>query len=386
MAGDQATLRVSGLSKIYDGTTGGVQAAEFALESGTFFTLLGPSGCGKTTTLRCIAGLETPTTGSIRLGGITFFDSASGEHLPLNRRNIGMVFQSYAIWPHMTVFENVAFPLRVGKERFSGAQVREMVERALASVELEHFAGRSATQLSGGQQQRVALARAIVKKPSLLLLDEPLSNLDALLRDEMRAELKSLQTRLGVTTIYVTHDQAEALEMSDLIAVMNKGLIVQMGRPEDIYFRPANGFVATFMGSTNVLPATVDADTPDGALASVTLDGGRKISCRFTHSLRAGDRVVVSIRPEDVSLSTTPPAGFTANHVQGVVKLAGFLGHQIRYQVDLGGGLILNANVNSHNVIARGANVTAEFAFANTLVLPIDGLAPGAASARTAAA
>jgi len=288
------TLRVEGLSKIYAGSTGGVKTVDFTLKSGTFFTLLGPSGCGKTTTLRCIAGLETPNLGAIRLGDTSFFDAQAGANIPLNRRNIGMVFQSYAIWPHLTVFENVAFPLRVGKERYSRAQIKEMVERAVASVDLTGFESRSATQLSGGQQQRVALARAIVKKPSLLLLDEPLSNLDALLRDEMRAELKSLQARLGVTTIYVTHDQSEALEMSDLVAVMNGGVIVQMGTPQEIYFRPATGFVATFMGWANVLAGIVDTQAPDGSLGTVTLAGGRRLTCRFTRSAAAGDAVAVS--------------------------------------------------------------------------------------------
>ncbi|CAH1661405.1 ABC transporter ATP-binding protein [Chelatococcus asaccharovorans] len=371
MNNQHSALTVSGLSKIYYGTTGGVQKAEFALENGTFFTLLGPSGCGKTTTLRCIAGLETPNTGAIRLGQTTFFDSATGEHIPLNRRNIGMVFQSYAIWPHLTVFENVAFPLRVGREKYAAAQVREMVERALSSVDLTGFEDRSATQLSGGQQQRVALARAIVKKPSLLLLDEPLSNLDALLRDEMRAELKALQGRLGVTTIYVTHDQAEALEMSDLIAVMNKGLIVQMGTPQDIYFRPANGFVASFMGSTNVLAATVDADVPEGAFGSVTLVGGRRIAARATRSLRAGEGIVVSIRPEDIGLAAAASGRASVNQMQGTVTAAGFLGHLIRYDIDVGGH-ILHASVGSHAVFERGATVSVEFAFDDALALVVD--------------
>ncbi|MBF9233841.1 ABC transporter ATP-binding protein [Microvirga alba] len=367
----QPSLTVSGLSKIYLGTTGGVRQADFELKNGTFFTLLGPSGCGKTTTLRCIAGLETPNTGAIRLGATTFFDAGTGQHIPLNRRNIGMVFQSYAIWPHLTVFENVAFPLRVGREKYTSTQVKEMVEKALASVDLMGFESRSATQLSGGQQQRVALARAIVKTPSLLLLDEPLSNLDALLRDEMRAELKSLQARLGVTTIYVTHDQAEALEMSDLIAVMNKGLIVQMGTPQDIYFRPANGFVASFMGSTNVIQAKVDADVPEDAFGSVTLASGRKIACRFTRSMKAGETIVVSIRPENIALSLTPNGGQNVNQIQGTIKSAGFLGHLIRYEIDIGGQL-LHANVGSHDVFEKGSSVSVEFDFQNALALTVD--------------
>jgi iron(III) transport system ATP-binding protein len=372
----EPTLKVEGLSKIYAGSTGGVKIVDFTLKSGTFFTLLGPSGCGKTTTLRCIAGLETPNRGAIRLGDTTFFDAQSGTHVPLNRRNIGMVFQSYAIWPHLTVFENVAFPLRVSKERYSKAQIKEMVERAVSSVDLTGFESRSATQLSGGQQQRVALARAIVKKPSLLLLDEPLSNLDALLRDEMRAELKSLQARLGVTTIYVTHDQSEALEMSDLVAVMNGGVIVQMGTPQEIYFRPATGFVATFMGSANVLRGTVDTQTPDAALGTVTFPGGRKLTCRFTRSMGAGESVAVSIRPEDIRLSASMPAQGSANQLSGTIMTAGFLGHLARYTVDVGSGLLLHTSIGSQTMLQPGAQVAVEIPFDSTLALPADDVAP----------
>src|SRR5580700_8201022 len=235
-------LSVHGLTKIYgdqsDTRAGGVRDFSFELPAGTFFTLLGPSGCGKTTTLRCIAGLERPDLGQIRVGDVTLFDSRSGTSVPLNQRGIGMVFQSYAIWPHMTVFENVAFPLRVAKDRRYGREeIRTLVEDALGTVGLGGYSDRPATRLSGGQQQRVALARAIVHKPRLLLLDEPLSNLDASLREEMRAELRRLQQQIGITAIYVTHDQAEALAMSDLVAVMDHGRIVQFGEPRAIYFR-----------------------------------------------------------------------------------------------------------------------------------------------------
>ena len=279
MDGDagMASLAVKGLNKVYhsaEGPSGGVRDTSFVLEPGTFFTLLGPSGCGKTTTLRSIAGLETPDTGSIRLGEQVFFDAGRGINVPLNRRNIGMVFQSYAIWPHMTVFENVAFPLRVAKaERYDRATIKRMVGVALDTVGLGSFGDRSATRLSGGQQQRVALARAIVRQPRLLLLDEPLSNLDAALREDMRVELKRLQQQIGVTTIYVTHDQAEALNMSDRIAVINGGRIVQIGAPRDIYFRPCNSFVAGFVGATNLLHGVVD-----GAARPET--GWRRWCCR----------------------------------------------------------------------------------------------------------
>jgi iron(III) transport system ATP-binding protein len=211
-------LTLTELTKVYPARpgeyAGGIRDASIALQPGAFFTLLGPSGCGKTTTLRCIAGLETPDTGRIEVGGAPLFDSATGTSVPLHRRNIGMVFQSYAIWPHMTVFDNVAFPMRVSKDRkYSRDEIATGVGVALDSVGLGGYAQRSATQLSGGQQQRVALARAIVHRPKLLLLDEPLSNLDAALREDMRTELKRLQRDLGINAVYVTHDQSEALEI-----------------------------------------------------------------------------------------------------------------------------------------------------------------------------
>src|SRR5258708_32312183 len=226
-------LSVRGLTKIYgdrsDSKAGGVRDFSFELPLGTFFTLLGPSGCGKTTTLRCIAGLERPDAGQIRVGNVTLHDSESGTSLPMNRRGIGMVFQSYAIWPHMTVFENVAFPLRVAKERrFGREEIRTLVDEALGTVGLGGYADRPATRLSGGQQQRVALARAIVHKPRLLLLDEPLSNLDASLREEMRIELRRLQQKIGLTTVYVTQYQGGVLSRARMICVLEVGRAAAM--------------------------------------------------------------------------------------------------------------------------------------------------------------
>jgi len=336
-------LTVEGLSKIYPSGRPGVPGAgilpiSFTLEPGTFFTLLGPSGCGKTTTLRCIAGLETPDQGLLHLGSTTFFDAARNENLPLNRRNIGMVFQSYAIWPHMTVFENVAFPLRVRREfRLGKAEIREMVGAALDTVGLGGFQQRPATQLSGGQQQRVALARAIVRHPGLLLLDEPLSNLDALLRDEMRNELKRLQKQIGITTIYVTHDQTEALEMSDVIAVINAGRLEQMGPSREIYDRPQNAFVAGFMGSTNLLPAVLSQAVAADDAITVTLDDGPAVRCRFPHAIAANRRIAVSVRPEAISLAepgAAAPEGW--NTMTGRVVSSGFLGSIVRYVVEVG--------------------------------------------------
>ena len=288
-------LRVERLSKIFENVTdqivGGIRDASFALETGTFFTLLGPSGCGKTTTLRCIAGLETPDDGIIAVDDRRLFDAKARVNVPVEERAIGMVFQSYAIWPHMTVAENVAFPLTVAK-RSKRAEIAEAVRRALAVVDLDGFQERSATRLSGGQQQRVALARAIVHEPGLLLLDEPLSNLDAQLRDDMRGELKRLQSKIGITTVYVTHDQSEALALSDEIALFNAGRVVQRGAPQEIYSHPGSRFVADFIGSANFFPGTVAGEAdPDGMVAVATAHGAFR--CRF--GLADSDRVVSRI-------------------------------------------------------------------------------------------
>jgi iron(III) transport system ATP-binding protein len=335
-------LTVQNLRKIYPGTGGnGIHAASFSLERGTFFTLLGPSGCGKTTTLRCIAGLEQPDRGIIKVGERVMFDSAARIDVPLNRRQFGMVFQSYAIWPHMTVFENVAFPLRVAKDRrFARREIAQMVEHALETVSLGGFADRSATRLSGGQQQRVALARAIVRHPQLLLLDEPLSNLDAKLREEMRNELRRLQQQIGITTVYVTHDQSEALELSDRIAVMRAGDVIQIGTPREIYFDPHDAFVAGFVGSANWLQGLVQSAPAEG-LATVRLPSGSEIRCVLRDSVAEGQPARVSVRPESVSL--VPPEGrprADVNRLPGTVVLAGFVGSITRVQVDVEGVLI----------------------------------------------
>src|SRR5438552_6905147 len=282
-------LRVERLTKIFDNATdqiaGGIREASFALDPGTFFTLLGPSGCGKTTTLRCIAGLETPDDGAIAVNGRTLFDAQRRVNVPVEQRSVGMVFQSYAIWPHMTVAENVAFPFTVSKRRrYSRAEIADGVKRALAIVDLDGFQPRSATRLSGGQQQRVALARAIVHEPRLLLLDEPLSNLDAQLRDDMRGELKRLQSKIGITTVYVTHDQSEALALSDRIAVIDRGHITQIGSPQDIYFRPVNPFVPRFVDATNLRPGPLM--TAVNGRGEVEVLDGRQIHCLIPQEIK----------------------------------------------------------------------------------------------------
>jgi iron(III) transport system ATP-binding protein len=241
------------LRKRFPGTAAAaLDAVTLDIAPGSFFTLFGPSGCGKSTLLRCLAGLEMPDAGEIRIGDDVVFSSDTATIVPPNRRRIGMVFQSYAIWPHMTVLGNVAFPLEVRKER----NVAQRARGALDQVGLGGFADRYASMLSGGQQQRVALARAIVSNPAVLLLDEPLSNLDAALRDHMRAELQALQKRTGLTTVYVTHDQTEALSMSDRIAVMREGGFVEIGSPDELYYRPRAAFTARLIGGANVLQGT----------------------------------------------------------------------------------------------------------------------------------
>jgi iron(III) transport system ATP-binding protein len=329
-------LSVRGLTKIYsnryDAQAGGVRDISFELPTGTFFTLLGPSGCGKTTMLRCVAGLERPDAGRIMVEDRVLFDSASGIAVPMNHRGIGMVFQSYAIWPHMTVFENVAFPLRVAKgRRLPREEIRRLVDQALATVGLAGYGERPATRLSGGQQQRVALARAIVHRPQLLLLDEPLSNLDAALREEMRIELRRLQQQIGVTTIYVTHDQGEALAMSDRIAVMEKGRIVQVDDPRSVYFRPANEFVASFIGAANLLAGICTTAVAAGEIGAVRLADGSEIVCVFPAGSAAGRDATVSVRPESIVLGLAPADGINA--LRGTVIAASFQGGSVRYDI-----------------------------------------------------
>ncbi len=309
------------------------QDVSFEVPKGSFFTLLGPSGCGKTTTLRSIAGLERPTSGEITVNGRVVYSSAQGIFVPPNKRNFGMVFQSYAIWPHMTVFANAAFPLEVRKNRMSRAQIRDKVMSVLAAVGLDHLADRDATKLSGGQQQRLALARALVMEPELLLLDEPLSNLDAKLRDRMRFEIKRIQRELGLTTVYVTHDQGEALALSHQIAVMNEGRVVQMGSPTDIYDRPTSKFVADFIGTSNFVEATVLGYDEATKFYRVRCALG-DINAISLANLPKDSKVTISIRPEDVELSEAPAAaGDRLNVCSGVVDNKVFLGDIVDFQV-----------------------------------------------------
>ncbi|CAN7715139.1 ABC transporter ATP-binding protein [Neorhizobium tomejilense] len=368
-------LKLENISKVYPAGrneyAGGIRNADFDLEPGTFFTMLGPSGCGKTTTLRCIAGLEEPDQGRILLDGRPIFDGKADISVPMHRRDIGMVFQSYAIWPHMTVFENVAFPLKVSKtHRYSRAEIDKAVNAALEVVGLGGYGARSATQLSGGQQQRIALARAIVHRPKLLLLDEPLSNLDATLREGMRIELKRLQSELGITAVYVTHDQSEALAMSDVIAVIDKGKVQQFGTPQDIYCRPANEFVAGFIGHTNILRGK----SLGGAAEAVTVEvgGGVNIRCCADKDQSGGDTVSVSVRPENISLASAreTAANENTNNLTGRVGSVSFLGNVLHYVVEVG-GQIMQVESNPDRRFEPGSEVVLSFAPRHGRVLPV---------------
>jgi iron(III) transport system ATP-binding protein len=310
-------LKVSNLVKNFD-SHAAVDHISFAVEKGEFLTLLGPSGCGKTTTLRCIAGLETPDEGEIYIGEKLMVSGQGNVFVAPDKRDLGMVFQSYAIWPHLTVFDNVAYPLR--EKKFKKEFIREKVGQILEMVHLSGFVDRPATKLSGGQQQRVALARALVYDPQVLLFDEPLSNLDAKLRIEMRNEIRNLQKKLGLTSIYVTHDQEEAFALSDRIIVMNEGKIEQIGDPFTLYFKPGTRFVAQFIGQTNFFQGTVEkADE-----RSVTLSAlGTLIHIDRKTGLKKGDRVYISLRPEYIRINPKTKMGC---EIQGKMEQEQYLG------------------------------------------------------------
>jgi spermidine/putrescine ABC transporter ATP-binding subunit len=333
-----------------------VERASFTIAEGELFTLLGPSGCGKTTLLRLIAGFYAPDEGEVR------FDGRVVNRVAPHERGIGMVFQNYALWPHMTVFENAAYGLKLRK--VPKAEIAQRIRAVLGKVKLAGLEERYPGQLSGGQQQRVALARALVLNPKILLLDEPLSNLDAKIRVQVRAEIRKLQKELGITTVYVTHDQEEALTLSDRIAVFNQGRVFQVGPPKELYERPANRFVADFIGINNLIEGTVQS--VDGALVVETALGRLRAlpDARF----KAGERCVLSVRPEDASL-----AGKNDNLLEGKVAFAAYLGNTLRYDVDVGQGVVLKADVRDprhHRELAPGAAVSVGFAAASTVAIP----------------
>ena len=348
-----AAVRVENLVKNYNtdqGPVNAVKGVSFDIKPGEFFTLLGPSGCGKSTTLRCLAGLEKADGGEITIDEMVVVSSRGG-HVPAHQRPIGMVFQSYAIWPHMDVFDNVAFPLTQGKGKLPKAEVKDRVMEALALVRLDGLERRPAPQLSGGQQQRLALARALVRQPKALLLDEPLSNLDAKLRDDMRVELKMLTERLEITTLFVTHDQLEALTLSDQIAVMRDGEIVQLGGPKDIYDDPNSRFTAEFIGTTNLLEGTITSH--EGNVMHVETPQGM-LRCDAVEALSVGDKAAVAIRPANIVVSAErQPAD---NVIEGTVETLVFLGDSQDCRIDVG-GVLLRAYTHAAQPIARGDRV-----------------------------
>lgn len=322
-------LVIEKLSKHF-GEVRAIDNIDLTVKDGEFLTLLGPSGCGKSTTLFAIAGLDNPTSGRISVGGRAFFDGETGLLLPPERRNCGLVFQSYALWPHMTVGENLAFPLKIRK--IGKAERNRRINEALELVEMENYKERYPHELSGGQQQRVALARTIVFEPTVLLLDEPLSNLDAKLRIRARAWLRELQQRLKITTIYVTHDQTEALAMSDRIAVMNKGSIAQLATPEDVFTRPASAFVADFIGSSNFLNGHLGERDSDGG-GTVNLEDGTTIEAAWTPDVEPGRKVLIAVRPEYIRLCRAEADTRPRNSVPAEISGRNYLG--ARYQYNL---------------------------------------------------
>jgi iron(III) transport system ATP-binding protein len=349
-----------------------VDGISFDVEDGQLFTLLGPSGCGKTTTLRSIAGLEKPDSGTIKLDERVLFSRKDKRtvNVSANERGLGMVFQSYAIWPHMTVFDNAAFPLQVMKRgsRPSKRDISDKVMRVLEVMELHQLAERQATKLSGGQQQRLALARAIVTEPPLLLLDEPLSNLDAKLRESLRFELKRLQRELGITSIYVTHDQIEALALSSKVAVMSEGRIEQLGRPREIYENPRSRFVAEFIGTSNFINGVV-ADRQGDCFTVETSEGRLKVDGAADVAL--GTHVVVSIRPEAVELSTQSWDGTVPNVWSGTITNRAFLGDSVDHVIGVGKYSIRNRS-NPSISLAPGTDVYLHMDPAKLSLVPIE--------------
>jgi iron(III) transport system ATP-binding protein len=345
-----AELVVETLVKRFPGVVA-VDHVSFTVRDGEFLTLLGPSGCGKSTTLSAIAGLEHPDEGTIRVGDQVFFDSARRRVLAPEQRNVGLVFQSYALWPHMTVEENLAFPLALRK--IAKREQERRIDEILTLVEMAQHKKRYPHQLSGGQQQRVALARTLVYEPTLLLLDEPLSNLDAKLRDRARTWLRQLQSRVGITTIYVTHDQIEALALSDRIAVMHEGQILQLAPPKEVYEQPASPFVADFIGTSNFFSGEV-ADADGAGDVTARLADGQMLRVRSAAGVSRGQTVTIAVRPEKIDL--LPPDAGAPEHeedniLSATVRERSYLGARYEYQVQFESMLV---RVESDRAIENG--------------------------------
>jgi iron(III) transport system ATP-binding protein len=360
-------ITVKNLTKKF-GPLAVVSNVSLAIEEGELFTLLGPSGCGKTTLLRLIAGFYAPDEGDV------FFNDRRVNDMPPHERRIGMVFQNYALWPHMTVWDNVAYGLKL--RNVQQTEISERVQSVLNKVKLGGFEQRYPGQLSGGQQQRVALARALVLNPDILLLDEPLSNLDAKIRIQVRAEIRKLQKELGITTIYVTHDQEEALTLSDRIAVFNQGKVFQVGPPKELYERPASRFVADFIGINNLLDGKVRPSETGAERVHVETALGEIVGLRDAR-LKPGDACVICVRPENarVNADVSDQRESRMNTLKGQVAFAAYLGNTLRYDVDLGSGVTFKADVRDpwhHQTLDPGAPVEVSFPVSSTLVIPAD--------------
>jgi ABC-type Fe3+/spermidine/putrescine transport system ATPase subunit len=355
----KVAVRLEGLWKTYPGSTQpAVKDLSLDVYDGEIVTLLGPSGCGKTTTLRMVAGLEIPDAGDILFGDRPIVMTSRRLCLPPDKRNVGMVFQSYAIWPHMTVAENVAFPLKARK--FPRKEIGERVRRALELVGMAGYEERPGPLLSGGQQQRVAFARALVTEPNVLLLDEPFSNLDAKLREQMRISVKLLQRRLNIALLFVTHDQIEALSLSNRIALMNFGVVQQQGSPRLLYEEPVNEFVRDFVGRTLLFRGKVQTSNPSGQMA-ITLEGAPEcVVLGRTYNpggLKSGEAVYIAVRPEDVEVLRALDAQVPSGMIGGTVQAALFVGERIEYQVEIDGQGLVMIYGERHAPVEEGSKV-----------------------------
>ena len=377
-------LTIAELRKDYHRARGGggeserpaLDGVSLTIEQGDFFTLLGPSGCGKTTLLRCVAGLELPDSGEIRLGDRVLFSSATGTNVPPNKRGLGMMFQSYAIWPHMDVAGNVAYPLTVNRARraYSRPEIDKRVAEILNLVQIGHLTNRRATMLSGGQQQRLALARALIMRPPLLLLDEPLSNLDTRLREDLRTELVRLQRQLGVTAVYVTHDQSEALVMSSSVAVLREGRVEQVGLPEALYDYPRTQFVASFLGSANLLPVHIlsrHESEPTHGEKCFRFEARTAWNARFTaygrSPVESGANATAAIRAEGIKL--VPPQSIQDPGWIATVETVHFMGDTIEYRLRVG-DCVVRARCDRTYRFSVGDRVDIEFRSQACTILP----------------
>lgn len=358
MEQQQPDVVLTNITKTYDGNAV-VRDVSLSIARGEFVSILGPSGCGKTTTLRMIAGFITPSAGDVEIRGRSVIET------PPHRRDFAMVFQNYALFPHLTVLDNVAFGLRI--TRVKKQEIKDRVSWALGAVNLQGLEKRYPRQLSGGQQQRVALARAIVMNPAVLLLDEPLSNLDLKMRQSMRIEIKDLQRRLGITTLFVTHDQEEALTMSDRIVVMNAGQIEQIGTPEEIYERPQTSFVADFIGVSNLIEGHADHDGTDVATFTANDQFSVRVAANGVEPRNAGKLL---IRPEKVRVSASVPNDAGHNVLSGTIKNMVYMGSLVRFYVDIGGATVVcdQVNLGAHG-LGIGDNAFVSWAPADAALL-----------------